>query len=134
MRAVVPFSEERINPRVRKRGEALSRLEGIFRKVEKGEVTIEEAVNESKALLGESEDVPDFYSDLEKSLIGIPSHPSENQLEFDISTEEGFPIQGKPPLKYPKTPRQPQVPVDHFRVVVWRDSRSDRVNVKISKA
>lgn len=42
--AVAPFSEERISPRFRKRGEALSTLERIFKSVEAGEITVENAV------------------------------------------------------------------------------------------
>ena len=132
-RAVVPFSEERINPKIRKRGEALSRLEGIFKKVEAGEITVEDAVEQSKALLGEDENVPDFYSELEESLIEIPSHPQEEQLELDISTEGIFTAEIKSVSKPNKPPRPQQPPVDHYRVVVWRDSRNDRVNVKVTK-
>ena len=132
-RAVVPFSEERINPKIRKRGEALSRLEGIFKKVEAGEITVEDAVEQSKALLGEDENVPDFYSELEESLIEIPSHPQEEQLELDIPTDEIFTAEIKSISKPNKLPRPQQPPVDHYRVVVWRDSRNDRVNVKVTK-
>jgi hypothetical protein len=132
-RAVAPFAEERISPKIRKRGEALSRLEGIFKKVEAGEITVEEAVEQSKALLGEDENVPDFYSELEESLISIPSHPQEEQLELDIPTDEAVTAGIKSISKTNKPPRPQQPPVDHYRVVVWRNSRDDRVNVKVTK-
>jgi len=132
-RAVAPFSEERINPKIRKKGEALSKLEGIFKKVEAGETTVEDAVEQSKALLGEDENAPNFYSELEESFIEIPSYPQEEQLELDIPTDEIGPAEIKSISKPNKPPRPKQPPADHYRVVVWRDSRDDRVNVKVTK-
>ena len=133
-RAVAPFSEQRISPKIRKRGEALSRLERIFKKVEAGEMTVEDAVAKSKILLGEEENASGFYSDLEESLIEIPSHPQEEQLELGIPSEEAFTAEISNISKPSKPPRPQQPPVDHYRVVVWRDSRDDRVNVKVTKA
>jgi hypothetical protein len=133
-RAVAPFSAQRISPKIRKRGEALSRLERIFKKVEAGEMTVEDAVEKSKILLGEEENASGFYSDLEKSLIEIPSHPQEEQLELGIPSEEAFTAEISNISKPSKPPRPQQPPVDHYRVVVWRDSRDDRVNVKVTKA
>ncbi|MDO6514610.1 hypothetical protein [Neptuniibacter sp. 2_MG-2023] len=131
--AVRPFAEERISPTVRKRGEALSRLEGIFKKVEAGEITVEEAVAQSKALLGEDENVPDFYNDLENSLAEIPPHPQEEQLELDIPVEEAVAAEIKSLEKRNKSPRPPRDPEDHYRVIIWRDSKDDRVKVEVTK-
>lgn len=132
-KAVEPFSDIQISPKVRKRGDALSRLEGIFKKVEAGKISVEEALEESKALFGRDESVPEFYQELENSLIAIPAHPSENQLELDISTEQVAPPEEKPRSKAPKQPRPQQPPIDHYRVIVWRESREERVHVTVSK-
>lgn len=63
----------------------------------------------------------------------MPSHPQEEQLELDIPIQEMITadIQSPPKPKKPPSPQKP--PVDHYRVVVWRDSRDDRVNVKVTK-
>lgn len=131
--AVEPFAGGQIKPKIHKRGEVLSRLEGIFRKVESGKISADEAIEESKAILGDDGSVPEFFDGLKESLIEIPDHPSENQLELDIHTEQLIPAEEKTKPKTPKTPRPKQPPVDHYRVVVWRESREERVNVTVSK-
>jgi hypothetical protein len=131
--AVEPFTEVQIKPKIRKRGEALSRLEGIFKKVEAGKISVDEALEESKAILGNDESVPEFYEGLKESLIEVPDHRSENQLELDVNTAQLVPIEEKSNSNSPKTPRPKQPPVDHYRVVVWRESREERVNVTVSK-
>lgn len=131
--AVEPFKDNRITPKVRKKGEVLSRLEGIFKKVEAGEISVEEAVEKSKAILGNDESVPEFYDELKRSLVEIPEHPSENQLELDLHTEQLIPIEEDPRPKTPKTPMPKQPPIDHYRVIVWRESREERLNVTVSK-
>jgi hypothetical protein len=131
--AVEPFSENQIKPKVRKRGEVLTKLEGVFKKVEAGKISTEEAVEESKAILGNDESVPEFFDELKDALIDIPSHPSENQLELDVHSEQLVPIEDKTRPKSPKTPRPKQPLIDHYRVVVSRESREDRVSVTISR-
>lgn len=132
-RAVVPFSENQIKPKVRKRGEALSRLEGIIKKVEAGEMSVEEALEKAKALLGNEDDVPEFYDGLKGSLTDIPNHPSENQFELNITTEQACLLEDKHGPKASKLPRPKQPPIDHYRVTVWRESREERVNITVSK-
>lgn len=131
--AAEPFSDCPIKPIVHKRGEVLSRLAGIFKKVESGKISVDEALEESKYILGSEEEVPEFFDELKDSLIKIPDHPSEDQLELDIEVEQLVPIREKTKPKAPKNPRPKQPPIDHYRVVVWRESRKDRINVSVSK-
>jgi len=131
--AVAPFSNNQISLKVRKRGEALSRLEGICKKVEAGKVSVEEAIEESKAILGSNESVPNFYSELKSSLVGIPEHPSKHQLELEVSTEQTIPIEENNRTKSPKPSKPKQPHVDHFRVVVWRESREENVHFEVLK-
>ena len=51
-------------------------------------MTVEDAVERSRTLLGEDESIPNFYNELEKSLSDIPTHPIEQQLALDIHTDE----------------------------------------------
>jgi len=131
--AAEPFSDCPIKPVVHKRGEVLSRLEGIFKKVESGKTSVDEALEESKYLLGDDNDVPEFFDELKESLTEIPHHPSEDQLELDIEIEQSVPINEKTKPKTPKKPRPKQPPIDHYRIVVWRESRKDQINVSVSK-
>jgi len=135
--AVLPFSDNQITPKLRKRGEALSKLEGIFKKVEAGKLTVEEAMQASKKLLGDEESFPEFYENLEDSLNEIPPHPSESQLELDVTlahseamiVSESIKSSSKPSI--PKKPKQPAV--DYYRVDVWRESRKKGIHVKVTK-
>lgn len=131
--AAAPFSDNHISPKIRKRGEALSRLESIFKKVEAGQISVEDALEESKALLGHDDSAPEFYDKLKDSLIKIPEHPSKNQLILDIPADQTSSPKKNARQKTPKSPRPKQPPVEHFRVVVWRGSREERVIVKVSK-
>ena len=132
-RAVLPFSEERISPKVRKRGEALSSLGGIFKKVEAGEITVEGALEQSRVLFGEDDDSTGFYTSLEDSLRDIPSHPQEEQLELDIPTEEIATIEIKDISKPGRVPRPKQPTTDHYRIIVWRESKDEQVKIEVTK-
>jgi hypothetical protein len=131
--AVAPFEKHNSAPSFKKRGEVLAKLEGIIKKVESGKLTAEEALEQSKALLGQENDVPEFYSELEASLTSIPSHPSEQQLEFDIPRPESEALPVKPRSKSPSSPIPKQPPIEHYRVIVWRESREKDINVTVSK-
>lgn len=132
-KAVDPFKDKGVKPKIRKRGEALSRLEGLFRKVESGVLTVEDAIEQSKEFLGDADDVPNFYSELETSLNELPEHPSKDQLKFNFPESEEVIVDVSNQLKKNPPSRSPKSPKDHYRVVVWRDSREDFVNVTITK-
>lgn len=117
-KAVIPFSDCPIKPKVRKRGEALSRLEGIFRKVEAGKISIEEAMAESRAVLGDDGSADELYDELQESLNKIPDNPADNQLLLDVGEPEIFQIEENPPPKFPRPSKPKPPPIDHYRVVV----------------
>lgn len=94
---------------------------------------MDEALQESKYILGTDEEVPEFFDELEESFIEIPDHPSEDQLELDIEIEQLVPISEKEKPKIPKKPRPRRPPIDLYRVVVWRESRKDEISVSVSK-
>ncbi|WP_018416497.1 hypothetical protein [Teredinibacter turnerae] len=131
--SVAPFSDQRITPTVRKRGEALSKIERLIYKVENGEISADEAIEQSKAIFGDSDDVPEFYNDLEVALHEVPPHPSENQLEMELKSDEDMLSAPQKTEKRPKPSKPPLPPVDHYRVEVWRESRRDKLNVRVSK-
>lgn len=132
-RAVLPFAEDQITPKVRKRGEALSRLESIFKKVEAGEMTIEDALEQAKTIFGEGDNSVKFYSDLKGALNDIPAHPKEEQLELDVTIGGVVDSEIKSTPKSNRAPRPLPSPSDHYRVLVWRDSKEDEVKVEVTK-
>lgn len=130
--AVLPFAENRINPKVRKKGEALSQLESMFKKVEAGEMTADDAFEKTKNIFGDNNSVK-FYNELEKALNDIPTHPEEEQLELDVTISEVVDSVTSSTSKLKRTPRPLPSPSDHYRVLIWRDSKEDEVKVEVTK-
>ncbi|HDY7622145.1 TPA: hypothetical protein RQJ82_004463 [Vibrio vulnificus] len=136
-RASSPFDLSRVKPKLRKRGESLARLENLFVKVQRGELTVEMAMQETEAIFGaELEEAPEFYNDLKESLERTPVVPEQMELKLIDANGEELTYPQKQP-KQPKQPRNPQPrtpapPVDQFRVEVWRETKNSKRNVKVT--
>lgn len=128
--AAEPFSTI---PKVVKRGESLARLQTLFLKVQRRELTVEEAMLESEAIFGkELEAVPEFVNDLRSSLEKAPLYPVQTELELvDI---DGLPMMSTA-LKIKRSrglpPSDPIPAPDHFRVEIWRENRRSERNVRV---
>ncbi|WP_394154809.1 hypothetical protein [Vibrio maritimus] len=135
-RASTPFGLETPKPKVRKRGESLARLEKLFVKVERGEMTVEIAMAEAEAFLGsELNEVPEFRTELEKSLKETPVLCEQMELPLtDVNGDEIIIecIQTTKPRKPLPSPKLPQPVLDQFRVEVWRETKRGKRNVKIT--
>ncbi|MGC0118921.1 hypothetical protein [Pseudoalteromonas piscicida] len=133
-RASSPFDLTRVKPKLRKRGESLARIESLFVKVQRGELTVEMAMKETEAIFGEElKEVPEFYSELKKSLEQTFIIPEQMELKLIDENGEELATPSKPP-KQPRTP-QPRTPppaVDQFRVEVWRETKNGKRNVKVT--
>ncbi|CAM3215640.1 hypothetical protein [Vibrio diazotrophicus] len=134
-RASSPFDLSRVQPKLRKRGESLARLENLFVKVQRGELTVEMAMQETEAIFGaELKEAPEFYNDLKESLEKTQVFPQQMELKLvDVNGEE-LAIPHLPP-KQPRKPQQPRNPapaVDQFRVEVWRETKNSKRNVKVT--
>lgn len=133
-RASIPFGADSQNMVIQRRGEALSSLEGIFRKVKAGHLSVEEAMLKAQEIFGETE-VTEFYDRLEVALSDEQVAKGFDQLELDqevLGEKDRVreDVQGPDRQSPPKTP---PIPVDHFRVEMWRDSRQGRLNVRVMK-
>jgi len=133
-RAGAPFEGNSAKPRVRKRGESLARLQKTFVKVQRGEITVDQAMRESEAIFGsELEDVPDFVCALKDSLEKTTVLPRQIQLPLvDVYGNELIPERTKRRETRPSQPSQPAPIPEHYRVELWRESKKGKRNVRIT--
>lgn len=132
-RAGDPFQSSSVKPRIRKRGESLARLQNLFVKVQRGDITVEMAMKETEVIFGsEVKGAPGFMDELRGSLEGTPLLPQQMQLPL-VGTDgkELLMDSKKRKTALPSQPRTPAPIVDQFRVEVWRESRKSKRNVRV---
>jgi hypothetical protein len=137
-KAAVPFKSSGIKPKVKKRGESLSRLQGLFVKVQQGEITVEQAMALSEALFGdETLAAPEFMQKLHESLEQAPLFPQQLPLGLETYEEEITLL--SPPKgqvsrpSHPSFPKPNLPPSQQFRVEVWRESKKGKREVRVTK-
>ena len=123
-----------LNGTMKKNGGALSRLHRLFNNVQRGIITVDEAMTEAKSMFGEEGDeVPDFISELNRQFKNAPRFPKQLSL-IDEEWEECFekPIEHK--KKTPRTPQPKPAPIpQQYRIEIWRESKKDQKRIKITK-
>ena len=132
-RAAGPFKTSGCETKVRKRSGSLGQLQRLFAKVQRREMTTEEAMLEAEALFGdEAADAPGFMCELQKALEQTPlfhqqlpllPDAAEQDMEFAIGEKK------RKPRPSPSLPTAP--PPQHLRVEVWRDSKNGQRNVRV---
>lgn len=132
-RAVSPFGSKGIAPKIRKHGGTLARIQRLFLKVQRGEMTSVQAMFEVEALLGdEAATSPEFMRKLEESLEQAPRYHQQQLLPLDKPFMEDLgpsSEKGKLPRLSPNKP--PAAPPPHFRVEVWRESKKGQRKVRV---
>lgn len=117
----------------RKRGGSLASLQRLFVKVQKGELTPDEALVLAETLIGdEFATVPGFQHDLENSLRTCPRF--HEQLALPLSDQGDDDLLGFEQPKRPSQPSRPRPslgPPLQFRVEVWRDSKKKRKKTRV---
>lgn len=133
--ALSPFGEGSVKTTYRNNGGALSHLHRLFQKVQKGELTADQAMREAERILGEeAKSSPAFMQKLNDALKNAPKYPKQEHLfegaenEFNGSIDEKI---KRIPSRTP-TPK-PDTPINQFRVEIWRESKRDKKNVRVSK-
>lgn len=130
-RATVPFDSNSLEPRVRKRGGSLSHLQRLFVKVQRGEITAEQAMHEAEALFGDdAATAPEFMKKLQESFEQTPQFPQQLPLPLD-TLEQELPGNNKERQPRPSRPK-PSLPApQQFRVEVWRESKKGQRRVRV---
>jgi hypothetical protein len=132
-RAAIPFGSKGIKPKIRKNGGTLARIQRLFLKVQRGEMTSEQAMHEVEALLGdEAATAPQFMQELERSLEQAPLFHQQQLLPLDTSDmEDLWPSNEKGKLPRPSPNKPKLAPPPHFRVEVWRESKKGQRKVRV---
>jgi hypothetical protein len=136
--AASPFVRLNLRPRVTQRGGTLGKLQTLFRKVQRQEISAENALHEAEQLLGpEAVEVPDFMNRLSGALVSV-RHYEQLLLPIDLPEEvvsesepelESVPI----PVGRPAATKTQLPPKPRFRIEVWRNSRSGKREVRITE-
>lgn len=131
-RATQPFGPHGQEAKVKKRGGTLAHLQRLFNKVQRREMTAEEAIREAELLLGEDADAnPEFMHQLENSLRETRLFPEQlplldtTEIDSELLPDEK-PRRARLPRQLPTVP-----PPQQFRVEVWRDSKNGRRKVRV---
>jgi len=130
--ATKPFDSQGHEIKVKKRSGALGQLQRLFNKVQRREITAEEAMHEAELLLGEEAGSnPDFMRDLQSALKEMPKLPE--QLPLLEMTEQDLELVPSEKQRQPRSPRQIPIapPSNQFRVEVWRDSKKGQRRVRV---
>lgn len=131
-RAGAPFKSSKAKSKMRRSGESLSRLQALFVKVQRGDLSVEEAMTESERIFGsELDESIGFKRELQISLEQAPLFPKQLGLPLsDVDGEEVYfdQVQKKPRLPQPKPPAPDP---DLYRVEIRRESRRGEKDVRI---
>jgi hypothetical protein len=132
-RSAVPFAALGAEPRVRQRGGALAELQRLFIKVQRGELTPQEAMIEAESLFGdEGSDAPEFMRKLEEYLEQAPVFHEQQKLPFDtVASDDLLPNADKGQKPRPSRPKPTLPPLLQFRVEVWRESKKGQKKVRV---
>lgn len=132
-RAGLPFASSGVQPKVRKRGGSLAHLQRLFVKVQRGEMTPDQAMREAEAHFGDdATTAPEFMQKLEESFEQTPRFHQQLQLPLDELEMEGLvPSSGKDRLPRPSNPKPTLPPPLQFRVEVWRDSKKAQRKIRV---
>ena len=118
---------------VRKRSGTLGQLQRLFIKVQRREMTAEDAILETEKILGSDvSDAPDFMLRLNQAFREAPMQAE--QLFLSPAGDLSEPIEEEP-IKRPRSRSQssnPAVPeINRFRIEIWRDSKRGKKHIKI---
>jgi hypothetical protein len=120
----------------KKRGGSLAVLQRLFVRVQKGELTPEEAMIRAEKALGDGANAePGFMKKLADALHSCPRYHQQQPIPFMADGEElDLPPQPVPHSPRPLKPTLPDLgPPLQLRVEVWRESKTKRKHTRVVK-
>lgn len=126
-----PFGGSNSNSNVRRSSGALGRLQTLFSKVQSRELTVDEALIQAIAFLGEeAQQNPEFVKELKRQLENAPKHLEQITI-FEEMPEE---LVGE--REDHKAPRKKRAlieiaPPQKFRIEIWKESKKGKKHVKV---
>ena len=90
---------------------------------------------EAERILGdEVNSSPEFMQKLNEALENAPKHPKQESLFEGAENELDSGNDERNKKKPSRTPiPKPEIPINQFRVEIWRESKRGKKNLKISK-
>lgn len=133
--ATTPFDGKNVQTTYRNSGGVLSHLNRLFQKVQKGELTAEQAMLEAERIIGdEANNSPEFMQKLNEALEHAPKYPKQESLFEEAENELNGGNYEKSKKRSSRTPiPKPDIPINQFRVEIWRESKRDKKHIKVSK-
>jgi len=124
---------EKPEPSVRARSGALGQLQRLFVKVQRGEMSADQAIAEAERILGpEAASAPEFVQRLNESFRDAPIQAKQMFLaEEGELCEPASSTPSKRPTPRPVSPGPAIPPANQFRVEVWRDSKRGKKYIRI---
>lgn len=128
-----PFKSTGCETKVRKHGGSLAHLQQLFAKVQRREITTDQAMHEAEALFGDdAATAPEFMCDLQKAFSQTPLVHQQVPLLPDATEEEIELANGnKPPKQRLPRPKSIAPPPQQLRVEVWRDSKNGEKKIRV---
>lgn len=120
----------------KKRGGSLSAIQRLFVRVQRGELSAEQAMIRAEKILGEEGSAePSFMRKLAEAFQDCPLYHQQQHFPFSdegevFGTLLDLPPQSPRPLKAPIPELAPPL---HLRVEVWRESKRKRKHTRIIK-
>jgi hypothetical protein len=137
-RAGERFVSQGVRPKVRKQSGTIGSIQRLFVKVQRGEISPEQATIQAEALLAvDTESGPEFMEALSNSFAEVPLYPKQLALPLEALQTIPIPIIEKrkvPLTPYPPPPVAPVPvlpPISQFRVEVWRESKKKKKEIRV---
>lgn len=116
-----------------KKGGDLGQIERLFSKVQRNEMTVEEAMQKAEAIFGDEVDTaPKFMDELEESLAETPRMPEQLNIELDEASSSK-PESPKPKPRQNKAPSVRPTPTLHNRIEIWRESKDGKKRIRVTQ-
>lgn len=119
----------------RKSGGSLGAIQKLFVRVQKGEITPEQATAQARSILGDEVIVESgFLEDLKQALHGCPAFPTQMAMVFDDNHDSEQHLPGsKDPAPRKRQPKFPGIPPGpQYRVEVWRESKKSKKKIRVT--
>lgn len=114
---------------------ALGKIDVLFKKVQRGEITPEEAIRRTEIILNSEDGIPqELMQEIKNEFLGVPVF--HKQIPLFVPESPLIPINGNQHGNYVivnNSLRDSRNKKDKFRVKIWRGARGDLREVESSK-
>jgi hypothetical protein len=121
-------------PEVRKKSGTIGQLQRLFVRVQRREMSVDDAISDAEKLIGEdASESPEFMARLNDSLKSTQLKPEQISLPLD-GLEEALPIEEQEKTRKPKVPKPSATipPSNQLRVEIWKESKRGKKIIRVT--